>query len=243
MYQNLNTTTQALWLSCHNYIVWCTRDILYVYQCHSLFAVPSPPAVSKGSSHARKAARRLKREQKERQRQERYAPEFRLERKKLDHHAEHSHPSPSHHLGREAGDWRTCATVLVANIGQRRRAPWSLNLTSFLRVAEGILLHDPLGKLWVGVGLEAMFSSSRRTKSSYERHSHRTRSPPVRDSTEPSSRQPNEHSTSPFDTLESLEAQTMSDSASKFSDFSAEPDYSAPPLKSAPPVGVHPHMS
>ena len=35
----------------------------------------------------------------------------------------------------------------------------------------------------------------------------------------------------------------MSDSASKFSDFSAEPDYSAPPLKSAPPVGVHPHMS
>ena len=86
-------------------------------------------------------------------------------------------------------------------------------------------------------------SSSRHTKSSYERHSHRTGSPPVRDSAGPSSRQHNEHSTSPFDTLESLEAQTMSNSASKFSDFSAEPDYSAPPLKSAPPVAVHPHMS
>ena len=81
-------------------------------------------------------------------------------------------------------------------------------------------------------------TSSRHTKSSYERH--RTGSPPLRDV---SSRHEG-HSTSPFDTLESAEVQTMSDSASKFSDYSAEPEYHPPPPpKSAPPVTVVPQMS
>ena len=78
-------------------------------------------------------------------------------------------------------------------------------------------------------------SSSRRTKSSYERH--RTGSPPVRDTSGVPSRLHEGHSVSPFDALDSLEAQTMSDSASKFSDYSAEPEYAAPP-QSAPPVST-----
>ena len=80
-------------------------------------------------------------------------------------------------------------------------------------------------------------SSSRRTKSSYERH--RTGSPPVRDLSGVPSRLHEGHSVSPFEALNSLEAaQTMSDSASKFSDYSAEPEYNVAPPQSAPPVST-----
>ena len=79
-------------------------------------------------------------------------------------------------------------------------------------------------------------SSSWRTKSSHDRF--RTGSPPTRDSSGPPSRQHDPRS-SPFDTLDS---HTMSDSASKFSEFSIDPDYNIPPKpKSAPPINPLTH--
>ena len=77
-------------------------------------------------------------------------------------------------------------------------------------------------------------SSSRRTKSSYDRH--KPGSPPVRELSGLPSRVHDGHSVSPFDPVDSLEAQTMSDSVSKFSDCSGGPEYSDAPPQSAPPV-------
>ena len=207
---------------------------------HVLVSNFSLSAVPEGSSHARKAARRQKREQKDRQRQDRYPAEFRLERKKLDHHVEHAHLSPSQHsdprfppnTNPQFAKWIMEQNALYnSEKGSEVEGPGSMSSLSNTADQDG-RTASPVPSFTT--------SSSRRTKSSYERHSHRTGSPPVRDSSGPSSRQHDVHSASPFDTLESFEAPTMSDSASKFSDYSAEPEYSVP-TKSAPPVSLLTH--
>lgn len=182
----------------------------------------------------------MKREQKERQRQERYTTEFRLERKKLDHHAEHTtHPSTSDprfppNTNPQLSKWiMEQNTIYNSDKGSEIERPGSTSSLSNIADQDGRTSPVP----------SFATSSSRRTKSSYEKYSHRTGSPPVRDTSGPSSRQHEAHSASPFDTLESLDTRTMSDSASKFSDYSAEPEYSSPPPKSAPPASVIPHMS
>ena len=207
------------------------------------FSLSFSSVAPEGSSHAKKAARRLKREQKERQRQERYTTEFRLERKQLDHH-EHLSPITQHSSVSTTTDPRFTNPQIAKWImeqnalynsekgGSEVEGPGSTSSMSNLADQDG-RASSPVPSFTT--------SSSRRTKSSYERHSHRTGSPPIRDSSGPPSRLHDGHSTSPFDTLESLEVQTMSDSASKFSDYSAEPEYSVPPPQSAPPVTRMPY--
>jgi afadin len=191
-----------------------------------------------GSSHAKKAARRLKRAQKERQQQERYTAELRLERKQLEHNTE---LAPSSDLrfppntNPQIAKWILEQNALHnSEKGSEVEGPGSTSSLSNIGDQDG-RTSSPVSSFAT--------SSSRRTKSSYERYSHRTGSPPIRDSPRPSSRPHEVHSTSPFDAPELLEAQTMSDSASKFSDYSAEPEYSSPAPKSAPPVSSLPRMS
>ena len=190
------------------------------------------PAVPEGSSHARKAARRQKRE---RQRQERYS-DYRLERKKLDHHTEQSHLSPSQlsdprfppHTNPQMAKWiREQNALHQSEKGSEVEAFGSTS--SISNIAErDIRAGSPVPSFAT--------SSSRPTRGSLERHLYRTGSPPVRDSSGPPSRQNDRHS--PFDMLESYEGHTMSDTGSKFSDYSIEPEYNMPP-KSAPPTNLH----
>ena len=201
-------------------------------------ALPLPSADHEGSSHAKKAARRLKREQKERQRQERYTTEFRLERKQLDHHRAAQSPiQQSSAMDPRFPNPQITKWVMEQNAlynsekGSEAEGPGSASSMSNIADQDGHT-SSPVPSFAT--------SSSHHTKSSYERRLHRTGSPPVRDS---SSRMRDGHATSPFDTLESLEVQNMSDSASKLSDYSAEPEYNVPQPKSAPPVSMLPQIS
>ena len=184
-----------------------------------------------GSSHARKAARRQKRE---RQRQERYT-DYRLERKKLDHHAEshltssqHTDPRFPPHTNPQFAKW-----IMEQNaLHQSEKGSEIDALESTLSVS-----NIPERDLGAGSPVPSYTTtSSRPTRGSFDQHTYRTGSPPVRDTVGPPSRQNDRHS--PFDLLESFEAHTMSDNGSKMSDYSADPDYNMPP-KSAPPTSMH----
>ena len=212
------------------------------------YLIVSPVTAPEGSSYAKKAARKLKREQKERQRQERgYTTEFRLERKQLDQHqSDHSHLSPITQQSSVTSSSAAGTDPRFANHPQI--AKWVMEQNSIFNPERGSEAeggpgsNSPMSNT-ADTDTHASSpvpsfttSSSRRTKSSYDRH--RTGSPPERDTSRLPSRLHEGHSVSPFDALDSLEAQTMSDSASKFSDYSAEPEYNVPPPQSAPPVST-----
>ena len=197
-----------------------------------------------GSSHAKKAARRYKRQQqKERQRQDNaYPAEFRLARKQLDqHHSDHPSLSPTtQHSLVTASSVATEPKPLIAKWIMEQNALYNSERGS---ETEGRGSNSSMSNIADQDGRASSpvpsytTSSSRRTKSSYERH--RTGSPPVQDLSALPSRLHEGHSVSPFETVDSLEAQTMSDSVSKFSDsYSGEPEYSVPPPQSAPPVSA-----
>lgn len=196
----------------------------------------------------------MKREQqKERQRQERgYTTEFRLERKQLEQHqSEQLRHSPS-----TEQSFGTSSSTAAApgppdpRFANTQIAKWVMEQNALYNSERGSELEGPRSNSSLSNTADQdvvpsgspvpsySTTSSRRTKSSYERH-RMASPPPVRDvSGGPTNTRPHEagHSVSPYNGLGSLEAQTTSDSVSKFSDYSAEPEYSVPPPQSAPPA-------
>ena len=184
-----------------------------------------------GSSHAGKAARRQKRE---RQLQERYI-DYRLERKKLDHHAEshlsssqHTDPRFPPHTNPQFAKW----IMEQKTLHQFEKGSEIDSLESTSSVSN--IPERDLGAR--SPVLSYTTTSSQPTIVFFDQHTYRTGSPTVRDTIGAPSRQNDRHS--PFDILESFETHTMSNNGSKFCDYSEDSDYNMPP-KLAPPTSMH----
>lgn len=213
------------------------------------------PSFSEASSHAHKAMRRQKREQREKQRQERHQHhEFRLERRKLPEHnqTEPSHLPPSH-------------SPNPSHVPDSRFPP-----ATNPQFAKWIMEHSVFYNAEKGMGSEVDFQSSMSsltniperdrpgpgspvpsytTSSTHPRRDefadrgyYRPSSPPVKDTG--SSRAANfQSSFFTFDGLESstvLDARTVSETPSKFSEYSAaEPEH---PLLPTPGANSRPFM-
>ena len=211
-----------------------------------------------GSSHARKAARRLKREQRERERQrmERHQHEFRLERKRPQ--SEHLNPTSDSHLPPTSvlGSHSPYSTNprLTGSSTNPQFAKWILEQNVHYQTDRGseIDLRSSRSSLTNISERDRPGSPSNGYSSShYQREVvserggggyYRPTSPPVRDSA-PSSRPadyPYPSRYNGYGSSSALDVQAMSESPTKFSEYTIpemdEPVFHPRPVLGAPPI-------